>query len=376
MANELNLSLNTSGLTLVAQIFANNFVQQGVNIAMVETGAGTGLYVGSVPGAPAIAEGEYTVLFLDTIGPPINTIVGQGELYWAGSAEDRRAVHSMTAYERGIWVDTQGGGAPGAVIDVNGTPTNPCSVMADAIAIAAALGRNEFMLHGPVTLPSALPHSVFTAVAGGSILDAAGFDIGGSIFNKVGLTGAMGVASGPIFGFNTFLVGPISGLVGTFFDPALSGTITMGTGTLTLVAGASTVPATGTAIINLAGVGNLNLRAYSGGIELQGSTAPAQASTLEFIAGQLILNASNTAGTIVVRGHVAPLTDNSAGATVITTGVLQGVQIQEMYSDMGLDLGNPKTITENVLGENYGESTTSINKSVVKVAGVTTITRL
>jgi len=91
MANELNFQFDP-GLTLEAQIFANNWVQQGANIALVEGAAG--LYVGSVPGAPAISDGVYEILFLDTIGPPVNEVVGRGTLYWASNAEDREGVFS------------------------------------------------------------------------------------------------------------------------------------------------------------------------------------------------------------------------------------------------------------------------------------------
>ena len=96
MANELNFAAGT-GLTLEAAIYANNWVQQGSNIALTETGAGTGLYVGSVPGAPAIADGVYQVLFIDTIGPPVDRVIGRGLLYWTALAEDREAVQSVLA---------------------------------------------------------------------------------------------------------------------------------------------------------------------------------------------------------------------------------------------------------------------------------------
>jgi len=319
MANELNFAFDP-GLTLEASIFANNWTQQGANIAMVETGAGTGLYVGSVPAAPAIADGEYQVLFTDTIGPPVDKVVGRGLLNWAALSEDRRAVHSVTAYADGVWVDTQGGGSPGTVIGVNGTQAKPCSVMADAIAIAAALGISNFKLHGPVTLPSAMPHNIFTAIAGGTTLDPAGFDIGGSILNRVGLTGNLGI-SGDIFGFQTSLIGAISGITGVLVDPGLSGTISVGAGTLTIASGASIVPGILTPIIDLNGVGSLNLRNYSGGIEIRGSTAAGQNSSVEVVQGQVLLDASNTAGTIAVRGWPGPFTDNSAGATINTQGL-------------------------------------------------------
>ena len=96
MANELNIAAPT-GLTLEAAIYANNWAQQGSNIVLTETGAGTGLYVGSVPGAPAIADGVYQVLFIDTIGPPVDRVIGRGLLYWTALAEDREAVQSVLA---------------------------------------------------------------------------------------------------------------------------------------------------------------------------------------------------------------------------------------------------------------------------------------
>ena len=94
MANEINFAYQ-AGKTLEAAIYANGWTQQGANIALTETGIGSGLYVGSVPGVPAIANGVYQVLFIDTIGPPVNDVVGRGPLYWASNVEDREAVQSV-----------------------------------------------------------------------------------------------------------------------------------------------------------------------------------------------------------------------------------------------------------------------------------------
>lgn len=98
MANELNIAY-TPGQTLEAGIYAPGWTQQGVNIALVETPASSGLYVGSVPGTPAIPDGEYFVLFEDVNAS--NAVIGRGTLFWTADAEDFRSLENRLAADHG-----------------------------------------------------------------------------------------------------------------------------------------------------------------------------------------------------------------------------------------------------------------------------------
>lgn len=320
-------------MDIVAHIFAAGVPQNGlaqapqVQIRRTDTGAIVQAFVAMTDQG---ADGLYTFAFSPAVvlayafivdaDPTVTGQVPAGDRYYTGSFTGEIDVSELdAAYMTGVWVDTVGGGAAGSVVGVNGLQTNPVDNITDALLLANALGIRSFKLRGPITLNAAFPRAIWEAVAGGGTLDPAGFDVGGGIFIRVGLTGNVNVATGDIFGFQTSLLGPVSGLTGVLVDPGLTGTITAGAGVLTIASGASIVPGVSTPIIDLNGVASLNLRNYSGGLDLRGSTAPGQNSSVEIVAGQVILDASNTAGIIAVRGW-PDLFNNSAGATVNLDG--------------------------------------------------------
>lgn len=320
-------------MDIVAHIFANGVPQNAlaqtpqIQIRRTDTGAIVQAFTVMIDqgadGLHTFAFATDTTLnyaFIVDADPTVTGQVPAGDRYYFGSMGGEADVSKLpAAYQTGIWIDTVGGGAAGSVVGINGLQTNPVSNITDALLLANALGIRSFKLRGPITLPSAFPRAIWEAVAGGGTLDPAGFDVGGGIFIRVGLTGNVNVTTGDIFGFQTSLLGPVSGLTGVMVDPGLTGTITAGAGTLTIASGASIVPGVSTPIIDLNGVASLNLRNYSGGLDLRGSSAGGQNSSIEIVAGQVILDASNTAGVIAVRGW-PDLFDNSAGATVNLNG--------------------------------------------------------
>jgi len=81
MANELNFPLSPGGQIIVGQVFDENWVQQGANVAMTEVA--TALYTGAMPAS--IPYGRYAVLFRLTSGT--GEIAGEGEIVWDGARE-------------------------------------------------------------------------------------------------------------------------------------------------------------------------------------------------------------------------------------------------------------------------------------------------
>lgn len=72
------------------------------------------------------------------------------------------------------------------------------------------------------------------------------------------------------------------------------------------------------------------------------------------------------------------MTDTSTGFTdegFVVAGDETSGQTFEIWQDLGLDVSQPKTITEITEGQDYDEDVDSIHKDVVKVGAVTTITR-
>jgi hypothetical protein len=264
---------------------------------------------------------------LDAATRTLEWDTGGGSPIYAHESVVASAQNVQLLYADGVWIDTSGGAAAGTVVGVNGIQSNPVSNIADAITLAAALNIKQFKIAGNVTLPSALVGYQWEATEGGGVLDPNGFDVSGSIFDTVGITGDFS-ASGAVYGFQTSILGPCSGLTGIMVRPGLAGTLTGGAGVLTIAQGSSLVPGFTTPIIDLDGVCSLNLRAYSGGLDLRGSSAGGQSTSLEFTAGQVVLDASNTAGAIAVRGIVSPITNNAAGATVSIDGAVEGIDIR------------------------------------------------
>jgi len=91
MANELNIALPTSGLTVTAQRFQNG-ASVGSAISLTEVGS-SGFYSGNMTGSA----GTYEIAFIAA-----STNVGSGSIVWDGTNEV--PVSTLTATE--VW-DTQ-----------------------------------------------------------------------------------------------------------------------------------------------------------------------------------------------------------------------------------------------------------------------------
>ncbi len=91
MANELNIALATSGLTVTAQRYQGG-AAVGSAISLTEVGS-SGFYSGNMTGSA----GTYQIAFISS-----STNVGSGEIIWDGTNEV--PVSTLTAV--GVW-DTQ-----------------------------------------------------------------------------------------------------------------------------------------------------------------------------------------------------------------------------------------------------------------------------
>jgi hypothetical protein len=113
----------------------------------------------------------------------------------------------------------------------------------------------------------------------------------------------------------------------------------------------------------------LNIRAWSGELEIRNLEAGDIAS-VDLVAGQLVLGATNTGGTLSARGISIPITDNTAGTTIDTTGLLPEA-VAEAVLDVPADDHNiPGTIGEaiNSGGEGGGGGTCSVGACKVVTA--------
>lgn len=336
------------------------------DVVMVEVGDGNYKYTFTPP-----VNGLYYSARAD--GDP--TAAGQvpaGIRYTAGSLY---APATDLEYEGAVWVDTTGAGTAGTAFPI-GTRGMPVSNPADARTIADAIGTRSMMLTGLFTCDQSYVGFTFAAVQGGGSVNANGQDCGASIFNEVGITGTFN-STADMFGTAMSFFGTTTNWRGTAVRPGFSGTIVCAPGQVsTFAQAASIVAGVSTPAISVAGVGTqLNLRAYSGGMRITDMNNATSNASLEFTAGQLIMDNSNTAGVIVIRGILSPITDNTTGTTVINDGAVQGVHLDDIWQNEGLDPDNPKTIEEITEGSDYDEDVGSIHKDVTKVGTTTTIDR-
>jgi len=227
-----------------------------------------------------------------------------------------RGIQEFQGYENGsIWIDTVNGTA-GTVDYENGTVENPVASLADALTLATSLNMTRFtVINGStITLTTTTSNKVFfgdrwTLALGGQ-------DVSGSHFEGADVSG---IGTGTEFHFENCDIGTVT--LSTFHatNCRLSGTITFSAaGSYYLanchsgIAGTSSpVIDTGVAVANV----NLNVRAYSGGIDLRnlGQAGTDNASIEGF--GQVILNANCVGGTVAIRG-LFELTNNGSGMTI------------------------------------------------------------
>jgi hypothetical protein len=216
-----------------------------------------------------------------------------------------RGIQEFQGYENGtIWIDTVNGTA-GTVDYENGTVENPVNTLADALTIAASLNMTRFTIvnGSTITLASATTNKVFFGINWTLVLN--GQDISGSAFIGAHVSGiASGVGTEQTF--KQCHLGAITHIKEThMLECGILGTQTVGeAGDYFFDRCHSAIAGTATWVFDFgAAIGNtnLNLRNYSGGVQLEnmGDTGVDTAS----IEGRgQIIEGTCTGGTIAARG--------------------------------------------------------------------------
>lgn len=96
MANELNVALSSTGLTVTANIYMPGFTLVSGAIACPEIGGATGRYSGSVPAA-TLTNDLYHVVFMAG-----GANVGEGRLLWDASGDKEI---ELEAAQSDLWKD-------------------------------------------------------------------------------------------------------------------------------------------------------------------------------------------------------------------------------------------------------------------------------
>jgi len=180
-----------------------------------------------------------------------------------------------------------------------------------------------------------------------SSIDLGGASTASVHFEKVNVTGA---ASGDMH-LTDCKVGGVTNFTGSVERCGITGNITLGDPTgpndFDFIDCRSRVPGTSTPVIDCNSLNNLqiSIRGWIGGIEIRNYDSAANDMSIDMAPGHAILHASCTNGTIVVRGpgHV---TDNSAGTTIVTTGLVAGDELTHLWQDRGFDADNTMVVDE------------------------------
>lgn len=235
---------------------------------------------------------------------------------------------SKAGYAEGaVWVDSTASNT-NTVSHVDGTPDNPVSTIAAAKTIADALRIRTFRLVPDCSITLAQSYDGYIFDGYGAIVNLGGQSINGSVFLYVKINGDdNGSNSARVRYVGCDIDGSVLGQFIACYC-RLTGTITLAQiGTYFLDSCYSGVAGIQTPAIDFGaalGVTKLNMRHYSGGIEIEnmGNTGADQMSLEGW--GQLVINANcdpTGSPVIAIRGHFH-YTDNVAGGFVDGGGVI------------------------------------------------------
>lgn len=275
-------------------------------------------------------DGQYAVNLVganSNIGDVTN--VNQVSIRSANSAglTYSKEVEDQSFADARVWVDSVNGN-PGTQFP-RGTPGDPTSNIQDAATIIAARSLpKRIHLRGDHVLDSADSLENYDIEAASPAL--ASIDFGGANTEDLVVSGVSvsGVANGSLTANHTTSFSSLQDFKGKMVSGGLDGTITLATSTerIEFINCHSHVAGTGTPIIDCIDMPNLDLqiRDYSGGIELQNISDSGSAVSIDLNSGHVILDSSVIAGDIVIRG-VGIVTDNSGpGASVDISGTTFG----------------------------------------------------
>jgi len=232
-------------------------------------------------------------------------------------------LHGINFLEPSVYIDTE------LATNGNGTSIDPFNNFPDAVDFAESVGWKHLKLLSDATIDRTLKNFVIEGIGNLPVLDFNGQNVDKSEFLKVKLTG---VQVGSITAREVVLLN-LQGVSGVYKDSGIIGDIVLANNAIVTIASASNLPTTASLKYNKINMGNgtgsaiLNLRKYSGGIELINVNNSNRAATCEFSGGQIKLNSSNTAGIIGIVGLPdTAIFDASAGSIVNTDSVFPGAQ--------------------------------------------------
>lgn len=230
-----------------------------------------------------------------------------------------------------------------------GTRSKPVNNLADAATIAATIGTSIYEFRGALTLDRVFDGNTFIGITSekNDVLNFGGFNVDRSIFRGCGLTGSY---TGSIEAIECDLQ-ILSGVDGVFRRCGISDNMTLAAGAIPIFANCfSEVPGTSSPIMDCNGASGLNLRNYSGGIQLRNVQAGFTGSidldpgTITMLDGQ-----GNTGGTVQIAGTLWNAISETimAGGAGVTAIVDKAFDAKETQIALASLVGNADVSLDN-----------------------------
>jgi len=254
-------------------------------------------------------------------------------------------VSRSVGYDGGaVWIDTNGSNE-GVEAYVDGTADNPVSTWAAALTIASDMGLSSFRIIGGSSITLTASSDYYAIIGAEYNLALGGQSIAGAYIEGATVTG---IGSGNNARFVDCKIGDSSLVSCGMKHCAITANITLlSAGTYLFNGCFSGVAGTGSPSIDFgAAIGdtNLNMRHYSGGIEIKNMGGAGTDNMSLEGHGQLKINVSCVGGTVALRGHFH-VTDSAAGAVSIVdeANFDKPILIPEQTADIGaLETGDPR----------------------------------
>ena len=255
------------------------------------------------------------------------------------------------------------GGTSGTVFPT-GTERQPVDNFTDAISIAVTRGFLKIFVIGDATVDSSNDFTNYSLIGQGQNLTTLTLDTDATFINTSFFDATVtGILDGDthIEGCTITNLTFVSGVIENCL--LSTGTITLG-GSLTahLINCASGVVGASTPIIDMGGSGQeLALRNYNGGIQIDNKTGTDKVS-IDMNSGQVILDSTVTAtvNDIIIRG-IGKLTNNAVNPELVVNELLDSKKLNEIYTRLGLQLGN--AITDTTAGIDSADGDIDINRT-------------
>jgi hypothetical protein len=221
----------------------------------------------------------------------------------------------------GVYLNDAAGNT-NTVNGVDGTVGNPVSTIGAAKTLADSMSLDRIYLvnDSNVTLAAPMEDYEFVGIGGNNQINLGSQDVDNSTFISLSLTGTQGGAD-RIHMHDCELAGLLA-LECFAYGCALTGNSTLRASTNIIFAGChSAVAGNDTPELTFPGAGttNLNIRHYSGGLQLNSGTA---LDTVSYESdGQLIIGATCTSLTVAARGNMT-ITDNGTTSDITEDAAL------------------------------------------------------